>query len=55
MLNVSPEHSFKTKFDTNFALKEQPFIFAVYLMNHIFQTSALFKRDNRLHRTELIV
>ena len=31
--------------------KEQPFIFSVYLMDHIFQTSVLLIFDNRMCRT----
>ena len=29
--------------------KEQPFIFTVYLMNHVFPATVLTKRDNRMH------
>ena len=36
--------------------KEQAFIFTIYLMNHIFQTSVLLLRDSRMYnRTSLIV
>ena len=31
--------------------KKQPFVFTVYLINHIFQASVLLIRDNRMYRT----
>ena len=41
------------KFCRKTCWKEQPFIFFVYLMNHLFQTSVLFKCDNGMYSIEL--
>ena len=38
------------KFCRKTCLKEQPLIFTVYLMNHIFQISVLLIRDNRMYK-----
>ena len=41
------------KFCRKTCWKEQPFIFTVYLMNHLFQTAVFIKCDNGMYNIEL--